>query len=154
VSNPKDPTTSKLMSMLGLSEDDLIKTTDSQLMASKLAMVGVSEMFAIMNAAIKKTVTESTGKVPTNMVRLYLDAMGAYAIMLEKILNDYDTRMASLSTTTKPSPLGVNTEIGSTDKTADAVTEFLDSFIKGLAVKMPKSGSGGNEGGNGGGNVN
>jgi uncharacterized membrane protein YgcG len=153
----------KVLSALEGSEDDIIKASDPTLLNKKMAMIGAMELMGNVNETIKKTVISVPGKVPTNMLRLLMDSMSAYAIMMEKLMVEYDIRVSEIENP-KSSLSGPLTTSSSLDPTENERLrddlEFLENILSKLGGKGGNPGKGGSgtgntgNGGNGGGPIN
>lgn len=122
---PKDPKTEvlELLKKLGIGESDV---PNEDLLLTQMTIIGLNEMMHLLNEGIRKELLYSARKVNTNVIRLYSSGMASYAMMMEKMLNEYDALLAERKTV----PLD-GTENLDRREVHDDLAEIFKNFKKG-----------------------
>jgi len=89
---------SKLLEQEGVDNqkiDELTKVlTSHEMITLKMAMIGITESLKTLVDATKLEVIIARGSINTEVVRIYLDTIAKYSSTMDKLLTDYDAKLA------------------------------------------------------------
>lgn len=88
MTTPKSPPDT----LLGFSEEELLKASDPLLSTQKFAMLGIIETIKKLNESMTNTISISL-IVNTDMLKFYVQALDKYLYSFETLVQEYDKRV-------------------------------------------------------------